>query len=59
MYVWLHSFIRIIIITFFTEITMKYLRENKFVNSYVLFYKCKKAPCCKYLNYSPLCFWNY
>ena len=28
-YVWLNCFIQIIIITFFTEIEMKYLTENK------------------------------
>ena len=39
-YVWLNGFIWIIIITFFTEIEMKYLTENKFVKSYVSFNKC-------------------
>ena len=31
---WVNSFTRIIIITFFTEIEMKYLRGNKFVKSH-------------------------
>ena len=39
-YVWLNCFIPIIIITFFTEIEMKYLTENKLVKSCVSFNKC-------------------